>query len=428
MATNVTMPQMGFDMTEGTIAAWLKKEGDPVTKGEAIAEIETDKTTIQIEAFGSGVLRKIISPAGAKVPVGETIGIIADPNEQIDAPSAPAAPSEAKPEAKAEPAPQQAAVSAPAQPVATGAVSDSGRVIATPVARRIAEERGIDLRMVKGTGPEGRITKSDVEGFAPSAPAVKAVEPVVTQVVERPIGSPILKSVEETVPSAGRKQLSRMRQTIAQRMTQAKTTVPHYYVSMQVEMDAALALRAQINESLKPEGVKVSVNDMVVRAVALAIRRYPNFNATFAGDAIDIREAVHIGVAVAMDGGLVTITVRDADKKTLRQIGAEVPAIAARVREGKGQLGDMGGQTFTTSNLGMYGVEELIPIINLPDSAILGIGAAAPAAVVRDGQVVARTMMKLMLAGDHRVTDGAEGAQFLAEIKRLLENPWGLVL
>jgi pyruvate dehydrogenase E2 component (dihydrolipoamide acetyltransferase) len=219
-----------------------------------------------------------------------------------------------------------------------------------------------------------------------------------------------------------------MRQTIAQRMAQSKTTAPHYYVSMLVEMDAALALRTQINESLKPDGVKVSVNDMVVRATALALRRFPNFNAAFAGDAIDLRESVHIGVAVAMEGGLVTITVRDADRKTLRQIGAEVPAIAARVREGKGQPGDMGGQTFTTSNLGMYGVDEVIPIINMPDSAILGIGAAAAQAVVRDGQIVARTMMKLTLAGDHRVTDGAEGAQFLAEIKRLLENPWGLVL
>lgn len=452
MATNVTMPQMGFDMTEGTIASWLKKEGDAVTKGEAIAEIETDKTTIQIEAFGSGVLKKIISPAGAKVPVGETIGIIADPSEQVDAPAAPAA-APAQAEAPA-PQPEAAAPQAVAQPATTGTVSangaSDGRIIATPVAKRIAEERGIDLRMVKGTGPEGRITKADVEGFVPSAPprssdlvprseergsgeAAKAAEPAVTDVAPRPIGSPILKSVETpapapAAPSAGRKQLSRMRQTIAQRMAQAKSTVPHYYVSMQVEMDEALALRVQINESLKPEGVKVSVNDMVVRATALAIRRFPNFNATFAGDAIDIRDSVHIGVAVAVDGGLVTITVRDADKKTLKQIGAEVPAIAARVREGKGQPGDMGGQTFTTSNLGMYGVDEVIPIINMPDSAILGIGQAAQTAVVRDGQIVVKTMMKLTLAGDHRVTDGAEGAQFLAEIKRLLENPWSLVL
>jgi pyruvate dehydrogenase E2 component (dihydrolipoamide acetyltransferase) len=441
MATDITMPQMGFDMTEGVIASWLKKEGDAVNKGEAIAEVETDKTTIQIEAFGSGVLKKIIAPAGAKVPVGETIGIIAAPDEVVDAP-----PSRAEPAAPAAaPVPADQPVTTPVgAPVlkatadtgnGAAAVVNDGRIIATPVARRIAEERGIDLRLVKGTGPEGRITKADVEGFA--APA--AAEPVA---IPKPVGAPVLKEVAAapvapttpaapiapSAPAVGRKPLTRMRQTIAQRMAQAKSTVPHYYVSMQVEMDAALALRAQINESLKADGVKVSVNDLVVRATALAIRRFPNFNATFAGDAIDVREAVHIGVAVAVDGGLVTITVRDADRKTLKQIGAEVPAIAARVREGKGQAGDMGGQTFTTSNLGMYGVEEVIPIINMPDAAILGIGVAAPQPVVRDDQIVVRTMMLLTLAGDHRVTDGAEGAQFLGEIKRLLENPWGLVL
>jgi pyruvate dehydrogenase E2 component (dihydrolipoamide acetyltransferase) len=461
MATDITMPQMGFDMTEGTIAAWLKKEGEAVNKGEAIAEVETDKTTIQIEAFGSGVLKKIIAPAGAKVPVGETIGIIAAADEVVDAPAAKAAPS-----AASAPRSAPAAASAPAeQPVTQpvggpvlkaapeasasngAAVSvNEGRIIATPVAKRIAEERGIDLRLVQGTGPEGRITKADVEGFVMPAQTVAqpASEPMA---IPKPVGGPVLREVAPpapiptapqpvaqaptpavAAPAAGRKPLTRMRQTIAQRMAQAKSTVPHYYVSMQVEMDAALALRAQINESLKADGVKVSVNDMVVRATALAIRRFPNFNAAFAGDAIDVREPVHIGVAVAMDGGLVTITVRDADKKTLKQIGSEVPAIAARVREGKGQPGDMGGQTFTTSNLGMYGVEEVIPIVNMPDSAILGIGAAAPQAVVRDGQIVVRTMMTLTLAGDHRVTDGAEGAQFLGEIKRLLENPWGLIL
>jgi pyruvate dehydrogenase E2 component (dihydrolipoamide acetyltransferase) len=445
MATDITMPQMGFDMTEGTIASWLKKEGEAVNKGEAIAEVETDKTTIQIEAFGSGVLKKIIAPAGAKVPVGETIGIIAAADEVVDAPAskaAPAAPAASAPVEQPVTQPVGGPVLKSALETSNGAavVVNDGRIIATPVAKRIAEERGIDLRLVKGTGPEGRITKADVEGFV--MPAQTAAQPVSEPVaIPKPVGGPVLRDVAPSAPTlpapqpaapaapgAGRKPLTRMRQTIAQRMAQAKSTVPHYYVSMQVEMDAALALRVQINESLKADGVKVSVNDMVVRATALAIRRFPNFNATFAGDAIDVREAVHIGIAVAMDGGLVTITVRDADKKTLKQIGAEVPAIAARVREGKGQPGDMGGQTFTTSNLGMYGVEEVIPIVNMPDSAILGIGAAAPQAVVRDGQVVVRTMMTLTLAGDHRVTDGAEGAQFLGEIKRLLENPWGLIL
>lgn len=426
MATNITMPQMGFDMTEGTIAAWLKQEGETVAKGEPIAEIETDKTTIQIEAFAAGVLAKIVVQAGQKTPVGEVIGIIAAPGEAVAAPSAPAAPAAAaaKP---AEPAP---AAATPAAGVPAAAAAGTGRILATPVAKRIAEERGLDLRTIVGTGPEGRIVKSDVEAALAAGGAGKAAPtaaPVPTPIPQPVVAAQPVAAVAAPV-TAGRKPLNKMRQTIAQRLTQAKSTVPHYYVSMQVEMDAALALRAQINDSLKSEGVKVSVNDMVVKAVATALRRFPNFNATFAGDAIELRDQVNIGIAVAMEGGLIVLTLRDADKKTLRQIGAEVPTVAARVREGKGQPGDMGGQTFTTSNLGMYGVDEVIPIINMPDAAILGIGGASAQAVVRDGQIVARTMMKLTLAGDHRVTDGAEGAQFLGEIKRLLENPWGLVL
>ena len=439
MATNITMPQMGFDMTEGTIAAWLKQEGETVAKGDPIAEIETDKTTIQIEAFASGVLAKIVVQAGQKTPVGEVIGVIAAPGEAVGAPAAPKPaapkPAESKP-AEAKPAEATPAASAAAAP-ATAAIVNTGRIMATPVAKRIAEERGLDLRTIIGTGPEGRIVKTDVEAAlaAGSVRIAPVAAPVVTPVaapvaVAAPVSAPVVAvaAAAVAVQSSGRKPLTRMRQTIVQRMTQVKGPVPHYYVSMQVEMDAALALRVQINESLKADGVKVSVNDMVVKAVATSLRRFPNFNAAFGGDAIELREQINIGIAVAMDGGLIVITLKDADKKTLRQIGAEVPAVAARVREGKGQPGDMGGQTFTTSNLGMYGVDEVIPIINMPDSGILGIGGASAQAVVREGQIVIRTMMKLTLAGDHRVTDGAEGAQFLGEIKRLLENPWGLVL
>ncbi len=437
MATNITMPQMGFDMTEGTIAAWLKKEGEAVAKGEPIAEIETDKTTIQVEAFASGVLAKIVVPAGGKTPVGDVIGIIAAPGEKVDAGSG-AAPA-AVASVAASPAASAPAAAAPVAAV-TAAVASNGRVFATPVAKRMAEEAGIDLHAIAGSGPEGRIVKADVESYlsqrgAVAAPAVAAAAAVAAPVAAPARVVPVATSAPVAVAApagavqiSGRKPLTRIRQTIATRMAQVKATVPHYYVSMQVEMDAAMTLRAQINESLKPEGVKVSVNDMVVKAVATAVRRFPNFNATFGGDAIELREQVNIGIAVAMDGGLIVITLRDADKKSLKQIGSEVPVVANRVREGKGQPGDMGGQTITTSNLGMYGVDEVIPIINMPDSAILGIGGATPQAVVRDGQIVARTMMKLTLAGDHRVTDGAEGAQFLAEIKRLLENPWGLVL
>lgn len=435
MATEITMPQMGFDMTEGTIAAWLKKEGDPVAKGEPIAEIETDKTTIQVESFSSGVLRKIVAQAGQKVPVGQVIGIIADPDEQIEG-TQPAAPSQPA----SQPAPKSngaAQTESQTQPAAAPQVVNEGRIIATPVARRLAEERGIDLRYVKGTGPDGRITKADVEAFVPSAPPAPEPEPV-----GKPLGSPILKEAPEPAPQPvsvaqpsmppavfGTKQpLTRMRQTIATRMVASKQQVPHFYITVAVEMDAALALRAQINESLKAEGIKISVNDMVIRAVALALRRFPNMNASFTPEGIEMRDAVNVASAVTVEGGLVTVTVRDTDKKTLKQISQEMTALAERARNNKMQPGDTGGQTFTISNLGMYDVENFVAIVNQPDAGILAVATATPTPVVRNGEIVVRTMMNMTLSGDHRVTDGAEGAQFINEVKRLLENPWSLVL
>ncbi|MCS7054796.1 MAG: 2-oxo acid dehydrogenase subunit E2 [Thermoflexales bacterium] len=444
MATEITMPQMGFDMTEGTIAAWLKKEGDPVAKGEPIAEIETDKTTIQIESFSSGVLRKIVAQAGQKVPVGQVIGIIADPNEPFEV-TQPPAPSQsaARPSqsvAKPDGAPQ---VESPAQPTAPAPqVVNEGRIIATPVARRLAEERGIDLRYVKGTGPDGRITKADVEAYVPPVPQPKPAAPVAQEVAAPPplpvavAPPPPPPPVTVTPPPPpppvavpGAKQpLTRMRQTIATRMLASKQQVPHFYITVAVEMDAALALRAQINESLKPEGIKISVNDMVMRAVALALRRFPNMNASFTPEGIELRDYVHVASAVTVEGGLVTVTVRDTDKKTLKQISQEMTALVERARNNKMQPGDTGGQTFTVSNLGMYGVENFIAIVNQPDAGILAVATAMPTPVVRNGEVVIRTMMNMTLSGDHRVTDGAEGAQFINEVKRLLENPWSLVL
>ncbi|MCS6847534.1 MAG: dihydrolipoamide acetyltransferase family protein [Anaerolineae bacterium] len=434
MATEITMPQMGFDMTEGTIAAWLKKEGDPVTKGEPIAEIETDKTTIQIESFSNGILRKIIAQAGQRVPVGHVIGIIADPDEQLEAAQPPAS---AQPAAPAAPKSNGAAqAESRVQPSADAPqVVNEGRIIATPVARRLAEERGIDLRYVKGTGPEGRITKADVEAFVPPAPPVPTPEP---EPIGKPLGSPILKAPEPTPPPApvaqpaaapaAKQPLTRMRQTIATRMVASKQQVPHFYITVAVEMDAALALRAQINESLKPEGIKISVNDMVIRAVALALRRFPNMNASFTPEGIEMRDYVNVASAVTVEGGLVTVTVRDTDKKTLKQISQEMTALAERARNNKMQPGDTGGQTFTISNLGMYNVENFIAIVNQPDAGILAVATATPTPVVRNGEIVIRTMMNMTLSGDHRVTDGAEGAQFINEVKRLLENPWSLVL
>lgn len=435
MPTNITMPQMGFDMTEGTIAAWLKKEGDMVTRGEPIAEIETDKTTIQIEAFASGVLRKIIAQPGQRVPVGEVIAIIAEPGENLEE-STPAPPAQAQGTSAPASQPPTAALNAPV--IASGTVVEGAdRIIATPVARRIAQEHGIDLRLVKGSGPEGRITKADVEAFlatmqkptlAVSAPGPEPA-PAPASVAPTPIVPP--QPVPAPAPSGvpGAKQpLTRMRQTIAARMVASKQQVPHFYITVSVEMDAALALREQINAALKSEGVKVSINDMVIRAAALALRRFPNLNASFAGDGIQQHSSVNIGVAVSVPDGLVTVTVRDADTKSLKQISQEMVALAARAREGKMLPSDYGGQTFTISNLGMYGVDNFLAIVNQPDAAILAVATAQPMPVVREGQIVIRTMMNMTLSGDHRVTDGAEAAQFLNEVKRLLENPWGLVL
>ena len=501
MATNITMPQMGFDMTEGTIANWLKNEGDPVLKGDPIAEIETDKTTIQIEAFASGVLAKIVVPAGGKVPVGATIGIIAAAGEAVAAagPAPAAAPVAASPAAVATPVAATPVAAAPAA-VSPAAAPSATPANATPVARRMAEEMGVDLTRIAGSGRDGQITKGDVDAFLASAKAapapakgpelVEGPKPAVTvpapaaapaaTATGRIIASPAAKAVAAekgvdlrqvvgsgpegrvmkadveaapvkapvaasavaaapiapvataaaAVPAAGdtRKPLSRMRQIIATRTQQSKANAPHFYITVAVEMDAALALRTQVNESLKAEGVKVSVNDLVVRAVALALKKFPGMNSSFAGDAIETHGGIHVGNAVSLESGLITVTVRDADQKTLKQISVEMTGLASRAKSGKTLPGDAGGQTFSISNLGMYGVENFIAIINGPDAGILAVAAAKPEAVVRDGQIVIRSIMRITLSGDHRVTDGAAGADFVNEVKRLLENPWSLVL
>ncbi len=469
---------MGFDMTEGTIANWLKQEGDPVRKGDPIAEIETDKTTIQIEAFANGVLRKIVAPAGAKVPVGATIGIIGAADEVLPGVGAPAPKVDPPAPAPVTPAPTVVPAAAAAAPVAASAAS----VNATPIARRMAEETGIDLTRIAGTGRDGQVTKGDIDTFmassrtavAASAPAT--ISPASTGSTGRVIASPAAKAiaVEKGVdlrqvsgsgpegrvmkadveaaatkvvapiaivaapvapapvssPAAGdtRKPLTRMRQIIATRTQQSKASAPHFYITVAAEMDTALSLRQQVNESLKAEGVKVSVNDLVIRAVALGLKRFPNMNASFGGDGIDFHAGIHVGNAVALEGGLITVTVRDADQKTLKQIAVEMSGLASRAKSGKMMPGDAGGQTFSITNLGMFGVENFIAIINGPDAGILAVAAAAPEAVVRDGQIVIRSIMRMTLSGDHRVTDGAEGAQFVNEVKRLLENPWSLVL
>ena len=392
---DVIMPKMGDAMTEGKVLKWRKKVGESVKAGEPIAEIETDKVNVDIEAEESGALLDIVVPEGQSAPVGARIAVIGAPGTRVErTPAAPAA-------RPAQPAPART----PA-PAATPPAAAAGRVKASPLAKRMAEEQGLDLARVPGTGPDGRITKEDVEAFlaarSPAGPA-RAVD-----------GGP--ESTDETP--------SRMRATIARRMVESKQQVPHFYITTEVAMDEALRARQQVNTSLG-EGVRVTVNDFIVRAVALALRSFPNLNSAYADGKIRRFRRINIALAIALPDGLIAPVLRDCDRKPLLQISEEAKGLAERARSGHLRPEDYEGGTFTISNLGMFDfVESFIAIVNPPHAGILAVGAAQPRAVVRNGQLGMATTMKVTISADHRVTDGAEAAQFLGEIKRALENPF----
>jgi pyruvate dehydrogenase E2 component (dihydrolipoamide acetyltransferase) len=392
VATNVIMPSLGFDMTEGRLARWLKNEGDPVEKGQAIAEIETEKATVEIEAAASGILARTIVQAGETVPVGTVIGVIVETGEEVvSVPAPPAPPPPAPfPEAGEEAAPSEA------------------RVKASPVARRMAEEAGLDLSRIKGGGPGGRVLERDVQAAiaARSAPAPHGV----------PAGPP----PGETVP------LSRMRQTIARRMTESKKMAPHFYVTVEINMDEAMKMRDQLN-SLAPETERISVNDLIVAAAARTLARFPALNASYREGNLEMHSQVNIGIAVALEDGLIPPVLRDADKKTLRKIAAESRALTERARTNKLRSDDLGGGTFTVSNLGMFDVDEFIAIINPPEAAILAVGAVTRRPVAAAGEVRIASLMKTTLSVDHRVADGAQAGRFMQEFKKLLENPVNLL-
>ncbi|HZP57141.1 MAG TPA: dihydrolipoamide acetyltransferase family protein [Dehalococcoidia bacterium] len=456
MISEVVMPQMGADMTEGTLLRWLKREGDAVERGEIIAEIETDKANIEIEAFEGGTFRKTLADEGDVVKVGEVIAVIADPSDDIShygegatppkataaaagasppaqQPGAAGAPTEtpqvqATPVGEAPPAPAppaevrapQPTAGATQRPAAAPAPSANGRVRASPLARRIARERGIDLRQVPGSGPDGRILRSDVERFtgAPPAAAAPAREPAGLVQREQPAAPP---PAVEAVP------MSRMRQAIARRMAQSKREAPHYYLLLDIDMTEAMAFRRQVNDAL-PEDGRISINDLIVKACAIALQRHPMFNTTIEGDEVRRHEAQNVCIAVALDNGLIAPALLDAGRKPLAQIAREARDLAQRARGGALSPAEVSDGTFSITNLGAYGVETLIGIIQPPQTAILGVGTVMEQPAARDGAVVVRNMMKVALSADHRVTDGAQGARFLAEIKRLLETPMLLVL
>ncbi len=428
MATEILMPALSPTMEEGTLAKWLVKEGDAVKSGQILAEIETDKATMEFEAIDEGVMGKILIAEGtAGVKVNTPIAIILEDGE--DASVAPAAKAE-KPAAKAETAPAKAEP-APAKPDATvPAKADGARVFASPLARRIAKEKGLDLGSVKGSGPHGRIVKADVEGAKPGAEApvaAPAVAPSVAAAMPSGASSDTVKKMfadreyEEIA-------LDGMRKTIAARLTEAKQTIPHFYLRRDVRLDALMAFREQLNKQLEARGVKLSVNDFIIKACALALQTVPNANAVWAGDRILRLKPSDVAVAVAIEGGLFTPVLRDADQKSLSTLSAEMKDLAARAKTRKLAPQEYQGGSFAISNLGMMGVDNFDAVINPPHGSILAVGAGVKKPVVlADGSVGVATVMSMTLSVDHRVIDGVLGADFLKAIVGNLENPMGML-
>ena len=410
--TKVVMPKLSEAMESGKIIKWLKKEGDRIQGGDILAEIETDKADVEMEAFGAGVLRKILVPAGDTVPIGALIGVIADPGDDIAASAVPptahaaAATPSAAPVSVVRPA---AVVSAPAPAAATGVTQgpQGGRVKASPLAKKIAAQAGVDLKLIQGTGPGGRIVRRDVE-----AAGVAVVPTAVAAAVTGP--------EFEDLP------LSQIRAVIARRMPLSKAPVPHFYVTSEVAMDRAWELREQLN-TLEGQP-KISVNDLVIRACALALLQHPGVNASLQGDAIRVYHRAHIGIAVALDDGLITPVLRDCHAKPLAQIAVEARDLAERARNRKLRAQELSGATFSISNLGMFDVAEFSAIINPPEGAILAVGSVRRVPVVDDSGLGVGRRMAITISCDHRVMDGAMGARFLQDVKRLLEEPLRLLV
>lgn len=411
MAETINMPKLGFDMAEGMLVRWVKQIGENINKGDVLAEIETDKATVEVESPASGVVLQHIVDQGTVVPVNAPIAIVGEKGEKVEVPVP--APSAAESDAlsspkgpKSDAAPQSAPVPAPAQH--TSASADIGHIKASPLAKKIARDNNINLANVRGTGPGGRIVRKDVEGALESeAPSSSPTQPTYQVAVSQE---------DQAFPT------TKLRQAIGRRLVESKQTVPHFYVTHEYKMDALLDMRKQANAYL-PDGEKLSVNDFVLKAVALTLRQFPNLNATIRGNEVIQFGHVNIGVAVTVPGGLMTVVVKDADFKSMRQISAEVKVMAGRARDGRVKPEDVDGSTFSTSNLGMYDVEDFIAIINPPEAAILAISSAREVPVVEDREIKSGWRMKATVSVDHRVSDGAEAAQFMQALAEFLENP-----
>ncbi|MFT3795199.1 pyruvate dehydrogenase complex dihydrolipoamide acetyltransferase [Flavobacterium sp.] len=415
----VTMPRLSDTMTDGTVAKWLKKVGDKISEGDILAEIETDKATMEFESFNSGTLLKIGINEGETAPVDSLLAIIGPEGTDVSGVTADAkAPTAAKSEAKAE----EAKASEPAKEEETiNVVSDGKRIFISPLAKKIAEEKGINISQVKGSGENGRIVKADIENFTPSAAPAQAAPAATAQAprTETP-AAPVRPFVPAGEESHEEHKNSQMRKTIARRLSESKFTAPEYYLTIEVAMDDAMKSRAVINTV--PD-TKVSFNDMVIKACAMALRKHPQVNSQWKDDVTVINHHIHIGVAVAVDEGLLVPVLKFADQMGLSQIGNTVKDLAGKARNKKITPAEMEGSTFTISNLGMFGISEFTSIINQPNSAILSVGAIVEKPVVRNGQIVVGNTMKVTLACDHRTVDGATGAQFLQTLRTYLENP-----
>jgi pyruvate dehydrogenase E2 component (dihydrolipoamide acetyltransferase) len=452
MAIPIEMPKLSDTMEEGVLSAWLIDEGEEVSSGDVLAQVETDKATMDLEAFDEGVLLKKVIQEGEAVPIGQLIAVIGEEGEDIsnlldgqddgDAAAAEAAEESPAPEAEAAeapeepPAPPSEPVEEPAgdgqlrertpEPVPAGTDAEGRRIKASPLARRIAQEHDVELARVEGSGPEGRIVRRDVE--ARIEERERAPEPAPQP--EPSAEAPSYEMPEEEAPYET-EDISQMRKTIARRLAESKYSSPHFYLTVDIDVEKAVALREDLNELAEEQDrAKISFNDLITKACALSLRQHPFVNASYLPDEGEIRtyNRIHVGIAVAIDEGLITPVVRDADRKGLTQIAEETRELAERARNRDLEPEEFEGATFTTSNLGMFGVEEFTAIINPPNSAILAIGEIRDTPVVEDGEVVPGKRMKVTLSCDHRVVDGAIGARFLDTVRSYLEEPMNLLL
>ena len=413
---------MGYDMQEGTLVRWLKAEGEEVSIGEAVAEIETDKAVVEFESTEAGILHKLLVAEGAVVPVGQAVALVGAAGEEVSINSE-VAPPEPPPSAEME---QEAEEPTPAVDTGSSDVpiqdppTNLQEVRASPIARRLAAERGVELSQVRGTGPGGRITKKDVLSAEPSQAATEA--PTISSDIDSPAPASPVSVTDEVVP------LTRMRAQIARVTTRSKTEIPHFYVTTQIDMSDAMALRRQINDNLKDDGVRVSVNDLIIKACVNTLKKYPKLNAYFSEEGIELHSSINVGIAIAEEDGLTMPAILDCGSKSLAQVAAASDDLIRRTQSGTLQPDEYTGGTFSISNMGMFDVTSFAAIIQPPQSAVLAVGTVQKIPVVRDDEVTVSEVMNATLSVDHRVSDGSEGARFIVEVKNQLENPLKLIM